>query len=137
MSFLLRHSLSVFVVFAACVGTVCVFAFARPQYHPQYESKEIDFSEQQHISPEAVRTAFAAHGIRLHTATAFAVTVLTLPGTVQADDLQVLVGPPAGTGSFGPMLEPYDERFENVAVTYGGRDGELLDRTKAAVGDLD
>jgi hypothetical protein len=42
-----------------------------------------------------------------------------------ADALQVEVGPRAGTGSWGPKLESYDERFGNVLVTYGGHDEQL------------
>jgi hypothetical protein len=137
MPFVLRHPVSVLVVLLAFVATAGVFLFARPEYHRQYESKEIDFSKQHYISPDTVQAAFARHGIRLRTGRAFAVTVFNLPGEFQADDLQVLVGPRSGKGSFGPKLESYDERFENVAVTYGGRDGELLDRIKAAVDDLD
>jgi hypothetical protein len=40
------------------------------------------------------------------------------------------------TGSFGPKLEPYDERFGNVMVTYGRKDERMLDRVKAAVAAL-
>jgi len=55
---------------------------------------------------------------------------------VQADALQVVLGPPEGSGSFGPKLEPYDERFGNVMVTYGGTDKRLLRRIEAAVSTL-
>ncbi|MEP6908945.1 MAG: hypothetical protein ABI896_00785 [Actinomycetota bacterium] len=47
-----------------------------------------------------------------------------------------MVAPRTGTGSWGPKLEPYDERFGNVAVTYGGPDDDLLTRIKAAVSSL-
>jgi hypothetical protein len=50
--------------------------------------------------------------------------------------IQVQVGPRTGTGSWGPKLEPYDERFGNVLVTYGGHDEQLLGGIKAAVSDL-
>jgi hypothetical protein len=50
--------------------------------------------------------------------------------------LQVMVGPKTGRGSWGPKLEPYDERFDNVLVTYGGHDEALLRQVEAAVSDL-
>jgi hypothetical protein len=55
---------------------------------------------------------------------------------LEADALQVMIGPPKGRGSWGPKLEPYDERFGNVLVTYGGEDEQLLRRVKAAVSAL-
>jgi hypothetical protein len=45
-------------------------------------------------------------------------------------------GPRTGIGSFGPKLESYDNRFENVMVTYGGHDEQLLLEIKAAVSSL-
>ena len=53
-----------------------------------------------------------------------------------AEALKVQVGPRTGTGSFGPELAAYDERFGNVMVTYGGSDEGLLDRVEAAVDEL-
>jgi hypothetical protein len=50
--------------------------------------------------------------------------------------LQVQVAPRNGKGSWGPVLQPYDERFDNVGVTYGGGDEALLERVEAAVEDL-
>jgi hypothetical protein len=41
-----------------------------------------------------------------------------------------------GKGSWGPKLEPYDARFGNVFVSYGGRDPALLARIKSAVSEL-
>lgn len=41
-----------------------------------------------------------------------------------------------GTGSWGPKLEPYDERFANILVTYGGTDEYLLARVEDAVAAL-
>jgi hypothetical protein len=47
-----------------------------------------------------------------------------------------VIGPRTGTGSYGPELEPYDERFGNVLVTYGRDDAQLLERVSAAVDAL-
>lgn len=96
----------------------------------------IDFSKQNYLSADSVRAAFAKQGIRLETSSAFEFTLLNLPRAVQADDLQVVVGPPTGTGSLGPKLESYDIRFENVMVTYGGHDEQLLQKVKTAVASL-
>jgi hypothetical protein len=136
MAILPRHPLSILVVLAATLGTLAVLTFARPVYHPRYESRMIDFSQQDYISPDQVRNAFAKQGIRLLTSSAFALTVLNTRRAAQADDLQVVVGPRTGTGSFGPKLERYDTRFENLLVTYGGPDGQLLQKVKAAVSAL-
>jgi hypothetical protein len=136
MAFLPRYSVSILVVVGAALAALAVFTFARPQYHPRYESKMIDFSKQSYVAPNTVRIAFAKHGIRLLSSSAFEFTVLNLPRAVQADDLQVVVGPRNGTGSFGPKLESYDNRFRNVMVTYGGHDEQLLREIKAAVASL-
>lgn len=58
------------------------------------------------------------------------------PRHLTADALNVVVGPRTGTGSFGPELEPYDDRFGNVLVTYGGEDEQLLERIENAVDSL-
>jgi hypothetical protein len=136
MAFLPRHPVSILVVLAATLGTLAVFTFARPAYHLRYESKMIDFSKQDYVSPNTVRVAFAKQRIRLLTSSVFALKVFTTRRGAQADDLQVVVGPRTGTGSFGPKLESYDERFENVMVTYGGHDEQLLQEVKAAVTSL-
>jgi hypothetical protein len=131
-----RYSLSILVVLIATLGNFAVFTFAKPQYHPRYESKMIDFSKQNYVSPDTVRVAFAKQGIRLRTSAAFEYAVLNTRPAAQADDLQVVVGPRTGTGSFGPELESYDNRFENVMITYGGHDEQLLQKVKAAVSSL-
>jgi hypothetical protein len=136
MAFLPRHSASILVIVGATLATFPVFTFVRPEYHPRNESKMIDFLKQHYISPDAVRAAFAKQGIRLRSWPAFEFRVLTTRKAAQADDLQVLVGPRNGTGSFGPKLESYDDRFENVMVTYGGHDERLLQAVKAAVVSL-
>jgi hypothetical protein len=138
MTFALRHPLSIVFVLAALAATVIVFTFARPQDHPRYESKMIDFSQVRYYSPPTVRRAFAEDQVRLRFVSRFsgieAYSNRRLP--FDADQLQVMVGPSSGRGSWGPKLEPYDERFGNVLVTYGGNDEQLLERVKAAVSAL-
>src|SRR5438067_255902 len=136
MAFALRHPASIIVLLAALGATATVFVVARPQYHPRTESKMIDFSNQRYYSPDAVRRVFAQHGVRLPHKVVFTITLFSQTARDQADDLQVLVAPRTGKGSWGPKLEPYDERFGNVAVTYGGRDEQLLERVKDAVSAL-
>jgi hypothetical protein len=136
---LLRHPISLAVVLGAIAATAAVFIFARPQYHPRYESQMIDFSSRRYISPATVRRAFAANGIPLVAGDAPGKGTAWLssePAPWTADALQIMVGPRTGRGSWGPKLEPYDERFDNVLVTYGGHDEVLLRRAKAAVATL-
>ena len=138
MPFVARHPVPLLVVLAAFVLTGSVFAFARPVYHPANESTMIDFSKVRHYSPAEVRRAFGAAGVRLHVSSRFSGMVLlsnaSLP--VQADALQVVLGPPKGKGSFGPKLEAYDKRFDNVMITYGGTDERLRQRIESAVSSL-
>jgi hypothetical protein len=139
VGFALRHWISIAVVLGALAATTAVFAFARPAYHPPYESKMIDFSRQRYVSPATVRSAFRAHGIRLSAGDSPGPGMTwfcneRVPCT--ADALQVMVGPRTGRGSWGPQLEPYDERFGNVLVTYGGHNDALLRRIDAAVSEL-
>jgi hypothetical protein len=135
---LLRNPVTVLAIGAAAVGTVGVFTFAKPQYHPRYESKMIDFSEREYHSPSSVRRAFLTRGVDLRYRASIAGLqhMSNSPKPWDASALQVAVAPRHGKGSWGPELERYDERFDNVLVTYGGEDGELLRRIKAAVGDL-
>jgi hypothetical protein len=138
MAFAARHPAPLVAVVAAFVVIGSVFAFARPVYHPRYESKMVDFSKVQYYSPATVRKAFRIAGVRLHVASRFTGMVLmtnvSLP--VRADALQVVLGPRKGSGSFGPKLEAYDERFGNVMVTYGDADRRLLRRIELAVSSL-
>lgn len=123
---------------AAVLATAGVFVFARPEYRPQYESEMIDFSKQHYYSPASVRQAFAGEGIRLREVSRFAELLFlsNRPRPLPADALNVVVGPRTGTGSYGPELEPYDERFGNVLVTYGGEDEQLLEQIENAVDAL-
>jgi hypothetical protein len=138
MSFVARHVAAILIVLAACLAALGVFAFARPQYHPLYESKMMDFSKQYYYDAGTVRRAFTARHIELYAGEKPAVGTATFSSdpAFHADAVQVIVGPRTGTGSFGPKLESYDERFGNVMVTYGGHDEHVLGRVKAAVNDL-
>ncbi len=138
MALLPRYSVSILVVLAASLAIFTVLTFARPQYHPQYESKMIDFSKQRYYAGATVRKAFAAQQIRLYAfdGPATAWTGFSNEPAAFADALNVMVAPRAGKGSWGPRLEPYDERFGNVLVTYGGHDEDLLQAVKAAVASL-
>ena len=134
---MLRHPAPFLVVLSACATLAAVFIFARPAYHPKYESKLIDFSQVRHYSPNVVRNAFAEQGIQLHVNSHFSgITMFSRVAVPDADALQVMVGPRTGKASWGPKLELYDERFGNVAVTYGGRDQRLLAGVKTAVSTL-
>lgn len=125
------------LVCVALVATAGVFTFAKPVYHPPNESKTIDFSKTDYFSPRLVRSAFARHGIVLTgiTQAGFALLSNKKPPWPAAS-LQLAVAPHDGKGSWGSKLEPYDERFGNVFVTYGGHDEKLLRRVKAAVADI-
>ena len=137
MRLVARYPAPFIVVLSACATIAAVFAFARPQYNQRYESKTIDFSQVRHYSPGTVRSAFAKQGITLRPNSNFyGITMLTRVAVPNADALQVSVGPRTGKADWGPKLEPYDERFGNVAVTYGGRDAKLLERVKTAVSSL-
>lgn len=130
---------SVLLLTAALFVTAGVFTFARPEYHPPNESKTIDFSKEHYYPLPAVKRAFAAHGIALDAGDAPGPGFAWLgygPPPFRAASLQVIVAPHNGRASWGAKLEPYDERFGNVFVTYGGHDDALLHRVKAAVSDI-
>jgi hypothetical protein len=134
---MLRHPASFILVLSACATIAAVFTFARPAYHPRYESKMIDFSTVRYYTPDVVRNAFAEEGIQLRVSSRFyGITTLSRVAAPDADALQVMVAARTGTGSWGPKLEPYDERFGNVAVMYGHHDAELLVHVKSAVSSL-
>lgn len=123
---------------AALAAFAAVFMFARPAYHAQYESKMIDFSSEHYYSPSVVRRSFAGHGITLHPGdrSGGLTWLSSAPLPFPADSLQVMIAERNGRASWGPKLQPYDERFGNVLVTYGGNDERLLERVKAAVAAL-
>jgi hypothetical protein len=94
------------------VATVFVYASGRRHYY----------------SPEVVKRTFAAHGVHLRNATS--------PDGVRILSLRPVPLEASEKVDWGPKLEPYDERFGNVDVTYGGHDEQLLERVRAAVADL-
>jgi hypothetical protein len=138
VQFASRHLLALLIVLAAALMAGGLLLFARPEYHPRYESKMIDFSHEQYFNPAKVQRVFADHGVRLRKIDAVASFVFFVrPGSSgDAKGLQVSVAPRNGKGSWGPELEPYDARFGNVLVTYGGSDGDLLRRVKSAVSSI-
>jgi hypothetical protein len=139
MALPLRHPMALLVVLGAFAATAAVFTFARPQYHPPNESKMIDFAKVHYYSPSAVRRAFADHGIRLYAGASPGGGMVWFGAgrpPFPADSLQVMVGSRRGKASWGAKLEPYDVRFGNVFVSYGGGDRTLLARVERAVADL-
>ena len=138
MGFASRHLLALGLVLAAAGFAGGVLFFAHPEYHPRYESKMIDFSHERYYSPASVRLAFAHHNVRLRTVDGLAGFVLFIrPGSSgDAKALQVSVAPRNGKGSWGPKSEPYDARFGNLFVTYGGHDSQLLQRIEASVSSI-
>lgn len=98
----------------------------------------VNLAEKAYISPSAVRAAFAAEGLPLrYTTGPRPLLVLhTDPPPQTAEKLSVLVGARTGRVGFGAKYNAYDERFENVMVTYGGTDEAVLARIKASVATL-
>jgi hypothetical protein len=137
MNPLTRHAVSIAVVLAALAGIAAVFTLARPEFHGKYEGKTIDLAQQDTITPAAVRTAFAAEGVRLRYSHdwEYGVVLSNVPPAEQGQKgkVQVTVGGRTGTVDYGPRIAPYDERFENILVAYDGTDASTLERVKAAV----
>ncbi len=133
-----RHLVGALLVASMLFVTVGVFTFARPAYRAPNESRTIDFSKEHHYALADVKRAFAAHGIVLHAGARSAgfAWLGSGPAPFRADSLQVIVAPRNGRASWGDKVSPYDARFGNVLVTYGGHDGTLLARVKAAVSDI-
>ena len=119
-----NHPASVLVLLGAVLSVATVFVYSS--------------SLRQYYSPDVVKRTFAAHGVHLQYATSpDGVRILSLrPVPLEASALQVAVAARTVKVSWGPKLEPYDERFGNVDVTYGGHDEKLLQRVRAAVADL-
>jgi hypothetical protein len=140
MNPLTRHPGSIAIVLAALAVVAAVFTLARPQFHGKYEGKTINLAEQDTISPAAVRAAFAAEGVQLRYSYDWegGVVLSDVPPDQQGgpEAVQVTVGGRTGRVDYGPQVTPYDERFENVLVTYDGTDPAILDRVEAAVDTL-
>lgn len=135
---LTRYPVSLVIVLAAVGAVAAVFTFARPQMESEPGTEMVNLAEKDYISPAAVRAAFAAEGLPLrYTTGSPPLFVLhSDPPPQTADKLSVLVGARTGLVGFGGKHNAYDERFENVMVTYGGSDEALLARIKAAVATL-
>jgi len=119
-----NHPVSALVLLGAVLSVATVFVYASGRRH--------------YYSPEVVKRAFAAHGVHLRNVTSpDGVRILALrPVPLEAAALQVAVVARTEKVDWGLKLEPYDERFGNVDVTYGGHDEQLLERVRTAVADL-
>jgi hypothetical protein len=109
VAFPLRHAVSLLVVLGALAATVAVFTVARPEYHPHYESKMIDFARLPYRSPPHIRAVFLRHGIRLYAGAAPVKGGAWLGASqppVPSASLQVMVGPRTGKASWGRSLSP-------------------------------
>ncbi len=132
-----RYAVSLVVLLVAFLTVGGVLVLARPEYRDANESEMIELAERAFVAPTAVRSAFAAEGVRLPYRSRFA--RLTMFSSVpparqgQLGKVIVVVGPRTGRISFGPEVASYDERFENVLVTYDGTDDAVVDRLDAAV----
>ena len=140
MNPLTRHPMSIAIVLAAFAAVMAVFTLARPEFQGKSEDKMINLAEQDTISSAAVRTAFAAEDVRLRYSYewVFGVVLSNVPSAEQgrSKGVQVMVGGRSGNVDFGPKVGSYDERFENILVTYDGTDAATLERVKAAVNTL-
>jgi hypothetical protein len=140
MNPLTRHPVSIAIVLAALAAVAAVFILARPEFQGKSEGEWINLAEQDTISPAAVRAAFAAEGVRLRYGYDWdgGVVLSNVPPAEQGrrEDVQVIVGGGIGNVDFGPKVSSYDERFENILVSYDGTDAATLHRVKAAVHTL-
>jgi hypothetical protein len=138
MRLVTRHPVSLALVLAAVAAFAAVFTFARPQLESEPGTEMVNLAEKDYISPAAVRAAFAAEDLPLrYTSNSPRLLVLySDPPPQTADKLSVLVGARTGFVGFGAKYNAYDERFENVMITYGGSDEAMLARIKAAVATL-
>jgi len=132
--------MAIAIVLAALATVAAVFTLARPQFHGKYQGKTINLAQQDTISPAAVRAAFAAQGVQLRYSYDWegGVVLSNVPPAAEGGrkDVQVIVGGRIGTVDYGPRVTPYDERFENILVTYDGTDAATLHQVKAAVDTL-
>ncbi|MGH3070948.1 MAG: hypothetical protein ACRDNB_01600 [Gaiellaceae bacterium] len=138
MRLLTRHPVSLAIVLAAAGAIAAVFTFARPQLESEPGTEMVNLAEKDYISPDAVRAAFADADLPLRYTTRFG-SLLILhsdPPPQTAEKLSVVLGARTGRVSFGAKYNAYDERFENVVVTYGGSDEALLARIESAVATL-
>jgi hypothetical protein len=141
MELVTRYAVSLVVLLVAFATVGGAYVLARPEYRAADASEMIELAEQEYISPGAVGAAFAAEGVRLPHRSAFVnMTILnSAPPAAQGrpGKVVVVVGGRTGRVGFGPKVTPYDERFENVLVTYDGTDEAVVDRIDAAVAALE
>jgi hypothetical protein len=143
MRLLTRYPFPLTAVLAAVAGVAAVVLFAHPQLASDLTSEPgtemVNLAEKDYISPAAVRAAFAAEGLPLAYTTG-SPPLLTLSNspsaTATAEKLFVHVGARTGRVGFGAKFSDYDERFENVMVTYDAGDEAVLAQIKAAVSAL-
>jgi hypothetical protein len=137
---LTRYPVVLGVTLAAAALLTALFTVARPQSGGKFSGEMINLAEQDYVSPTAARAAFKAEGVSLRYSYAFAngVVLSDLPPARQGRGTPVLVtvGGRTGRVSYGPKITPYDQRFENVLVTYSGADEVVTDRLDAAVAAL-
>lgn len=138
MRLLARYPVSLAIVLAAVAAFAAVFTFARPELESEPGTEMVNLSEKDYINPAAVRAAFAAEGLPLrYTSNSRPLLVLYRdPPPQTAERLTVGVGARTGLVGFGAKYNAYDERFENVMVTYGGSNEAMLARIKSAVATL-
>ena len=139
---LLNRSPALVGFVCAAAGAAAVVVFAHPQLASDLTSEPgtemVDLAEKDYISPATARAAFAAEGLPLAYTTSVGLPPLLIlsnspPATSTAEKLVAPVGARTGRVGFGGKFTPYDERFENVVVTYGGDDEAVLTRITAAV----
>lgn len=142
MALLIRHRLALAIVLAAAAATAGVFAFARPEYRPQYDSEMIDVAKLHHYPLAEVRAAFAKHGLPLrydNGGSPVRMLGTTAPRTWDTTAFNVYyLTTTSGRVSWGPELDTaWEKRLGNLLVHYGGHDDAVLARVKAAVDELD
>ncbi len=141
MTLLVRYRTSAVLVLVAVAAVGGLFTVARARVETGGgDSQMIQLAQQAHVSVTEVRDAFAAEGIVLrYSTTSPVVTILSTspPGRWTSEKLFVHVGGRTGQIDFGVRLTEYDERFENILVTYGGDDESLLRHIESSVETLD
>jgi hypothetical protein len=138
-----RYPTSTSILLVGVAAVAGLFLFARPEYHPLYESETIDMSQRYNHTAVAVRAAFAREGIQLTegTATGGGVSGIRRLVTGRSPGAEtspyVYVAGPNAKVSWGSKFPPaYEERFDNLLVHYGGTDAHVLAKVKAAASAL-
>jgi hypothetical protein len=142
--FVARHAIATALVVVALAVVAGVFLFARPQYVPEHQTKNIDVSRGPLHTVQQVRAAFARQAIHLDHGGplpdgadgGWFVALSTIPAPVDVTHLQVYVFGPKAKGGWGETHARLEALFGNVAVTYDGTSDDVLRRAKAAVAEL-